>query len=206
MRDRANLLWTKLRLAATTIVSILSQWRYLLLACIIAILFFELTYWLFNLPFLGVILASSNVGFGEKLAVLASPFASIAQVSGLYTVILMVLLSLAQGISIAMLAYVVKHQKKLDAELLGGSSLVSLLALVGIGCPACGTSLLTPIVALFVSGSAVALSEKIMVFLLPFALIVGVYGLYAIGLKTATIHRRIHAAHNNKVVSIINNV
>lgn len=203
MRGRAGFFWVKLRLSTKTVGWLLSQWRYSALALVIALVFFELMYWLFNLSFLGTILASGNVTLVEKLNVLASPVQSIASVSGIQTLLLMLLLSIVQGISIAMLTYVVRHQKKLDAELLGGSSIVGLLAIIGIGCPACGTSLLTPIVALFVSGSAVAVSEKIIIFLLPIALLVGLYGLYAIGLKAAHIRTRVHGSPH-ETLAIVN--
>lgn len=203
MRERASFFWVKLQLSLKTIGWVMSQWRYAALALAIAVLFFELMYWLFNLSFLGIILASGNVTFLEKLNVLASPVQSIASVSGVHTLILMLLLSLLQGISIAMLTYIIRHQRKLDANLVGGSSLVGLLAIIGIGCPACGTSLLTPIVALFVSGSAVAVSERIIIFLLPFALAVGLYGLYAVGLKAANIRTKVHGS-SNETLALVN--
>lgn len=185
MQTKLRFFWVKLKLSARTLGWLLLQWRYSLLALVVALLFFELMYWLFNLNVLGIILGSGNVSLGEKLAVLMSPFHSVAQASGTYLFVLMLLVSFVQGVAIAALTYIFRHQKKVDPNLVGGSSLVSLLAVLGLGCPACGTSLLTPIVAIFVSGSAVAVSEKIMQVLLPFALLVGLYGLYVVGLKAA---------------------
>lgn len=202
MRNRLHYIWVKVKLSARTVVWLMRQWRYSLLAFIVAILFFELLYWLFNLEFLTIILMSGNVTLVEKISVLYSPLTSIAATNGLPTVIMMVCVALLQGVSIAMLTYTIRHQKKLDSELLGRSSIVSLLAIIGIGCPACGTSLLTPIVALFVSSSAVAVSERIMIVLLPLALLVGLYGLYAIGLKAATIRAKTHGVSHAKATII----
>ncbi len=185
MRHMLSFTLIKLRLSAKNLGWLLSRWQYSVLASIVALLFFELMYWLFNLSVLGIILGSGNVTLAEKVAVLASPFHAIAAASGTSMLILMLLVSLVQGISIAALAYVFRHQKTIDPSLVGGSSVVGLLAVLGLGCPACGTSLLTPIVAIFVSGSAVAVSERIMLVLLPFALIIGLYGLYVVGLKVA---------------------
>lgn len=185
MRIRWQLFVIKARLSAKTLSWLMTKWRYALLALLVALLFFELMYWLFNLNILTTILLSGNVSFGDKLAVLASPLRSILVSSGATTLVLMIILSLVQGLNIAALTYVVRHQQKLDTEAIGGSSIISLLVLFGLGCPACGTSLITPIVAIFVSGSAVAVSEQIMMFILPIALLVGLYGLYVIGIKTA---------------------
>jgi len=187
MKATLRFLSVKLKLSVKTLLWLLAQWRYSLLACIVAVLFFELMYWLFNLSVLGIILGSGNVSFTEKVSVLLSPFHSVAAASGVFLFILMVLVSLTQGIAIASLAYIFRHQRAIDPGLIGGSSAVSLLALLGLGCPACGTSLLTPIVAIFVSGSAVAVSERIMNILLPFAFLAGLYGLYAVGLKLANV-------------------
>lgn len=185
MQTRLSFAWAKLKLSAKTLAWLLLQWRYLLLAFVVALLFFELMYWLFNLSVFGIIMTSGNVSISEKISVFFSPFDSVAQASGGYIFALMLLVSLVQGVSIAALTYILRNQKKVDPNLVGGSSIVGLLAVLGLGCPACGTSLLTPIVAVFVSGSAVAVSEKIMQVLLPFALAVGLYGLYVVGLKVA---------------------
>lgn len=187
----------KLKLSAKTLAWLLAKWRYSLLALTIAFLFFELMYWLFNMSVLGIILGSGNVSFTDKIAVLLSPFHSVAAASGIFLFTLMLLVSLTQGVAIAALTYIFRHQNKIDPSLIGGSSVVSLLALLGLGCPACGTSLLTPLVAVFVSGSAVAISEKIMNVVLPFALTIGIYGLYVVGLKLANV-RVTSAATENK--------
>ena len=98
----------------------------------------------------------------------------------------MIAISLVQGQSIAALVYTLRHQQKFDAVAITGGSVAGFLAIIGLGCPACGTSLVTPIVAIFVSGSAIAVSESITHIALPLALLVGLYGLYAIGLKAAS--------------------
>lgn len=183
--DRAQLFLTKLRLSTKTILWILSDWRYALLALSIAVIFFELIYWLFNFTVLSAIMFSGSVSFVEKLRVLISPIESIGTASGSGLLTLMLALALVQGISIAGLTFIVRHQQKLDDRLIGGSSFAALLAVIGLGCPACGTSLITPIVALFISGSAVAVSETITKVATPLALAIGLVGLYYVGLKAS---------------------
>lgn len=186
MKDKLSFFGIKLKLSLQTIGWVLSKWQYALLALATAFLFFELIYWMFNFGVLFTILGSGGVSVAEKINVLMSPIGSIVTSSGAFVASLMVVLSLLQGINIAVLTFTIRHQKKIDPSLLGGSTFVGLLALIGLGCPACGTSLITPVVALFVSTSAVAISEKIMLVILPIAIIIGLYGIYILGLRAAT--------------------
>lgn len=185
MKEKLTFFGIKLKLSAKTVGWVLSRWRYTLLALAVAFLFFELIYWMFNLEVLFTILGSSGVSITEKIDVLLSPLGSVAASSGVYVASLMVILSLLQGINIAVLAFTMRHQQKTDPSLLGGSTFIGLLALIGLGCPACGTSLITPVVALFVSTSAVAVSEKIMLVVLPLAITIGLYGIYVLGLRAS---------------------
>jgi hypothetical protein len=187
MKDKIQLFIIKIALSFKTILWVLSQWKYLALSIVIAVIFFEIIYWLFNLNILWIVLSSDSLNIGDKLSFLISPFQSIGNSSGYFSLGLMILLSLTQGISLSVLTFTMRHQQKVDSKLLGESSIIGLLAVIGLGCPACGTSLITPVVAIFVSSSAVAISEQITAFALPIALIVGVYGLYVLGMKTANV-------------------
>jgi hypothetical protein len=170
---------------------------YLILAFIIAFMFFELTYWLFNLEVLRILLSSPLLSIVEKFEVLVSPIEAIATASGRTIIGMMLFLALLQGISIAALVYILRHQRKVDSKLLGGSYFVSLIAIVGLGCPACGTSIVTPLIAIFASSSAVAISETVTTIALPFALLISVYGLYSVGQRVASVRAEqdLHAKH-----------
>ncbi len=187
MKDRLAFILIKIQLSLKTIGWILRKKRYVAVSVIAAVLFFELIYWSLNLSVLITIIFSNNVTLIEKIAVLISPIQSIISTNGVWFLIIMILLAAVQGVSLAMIIYVVRHQRKIDDKLIGGNSFAALLAIIGLGCPSCGTSLLTPVVALFASGSAVAISETIAIFVFPFALIVGLFSLYSIGLKAANI-------------------
>lgn len=187
MRDRYDLFLVKASLSFKTIMWILSKWRYALMSIVVAAVFFELTYWLFNLNVFWIVLTSFKLSFIDKVAFLLSPIQSIGGSSGYWFVIIMIILSITQGISISVLTFILRHQKKIDSETIGRSSLISLLAIIGLGCPSCGTSLITPIVAIFISGSAVAVSERITAVMLPLALAISIYGLYVLGIKSSSI-------------------
>lgn len=187
MQQRWNLFRLKFLLSLRTLGWLFRRWQYALLAVLFAVLFFELVYWLFNLGLLGSLLGSRNLTIGDKFRLLASPFTAVKDASGTGLFIMMAVISIVQGLSLSALIYAIKHQSKVDSELLGGGVIVGLLAVIGLGCPACGTSLLLPIVTTFASGSAVAISEKITLISMPIAIIVGLYGLYVLGLRISTI-------------------
>lgn len=202
MQQKLKFFITKLQLSMRTIGWVLTQWRYALLATAFAILFFELIYWLFNLSVLTTILTSGNVTPLEKLEVLASPVQAIASAEGMTTALLILILAIIQGINLAVLTYTIKHQPKVDQKLVGGSTVVTFLAVLGLGCPACGTSLITPIVAVFVSGSAVAVSERIAAIVTPIALLVALYGMYVVGLRAATIRAQQQYKQDSELLSV----
>lgn len=190
MKNKIAIFKIKFKLSAQTIYSEMKKIKNLAAAVIIAIIFFELIYWMFNFSVLTTILFSGKISFIDKIAVLISPMDSIVATNGLMFLLLLMLVSLIQGVSIVLIAYIVKKQRKIDDKLIGGSSFITLLAIIGLGCPSCGTSLLTPIVTLFASTSAVALSEQIIVFILPISLVLGIYSLYSLGIQVANVRAR----------------
>jgi hypothetical protein len=187
IKMRIKLFGMKLKIAVQTLAWLFKQPRYIAFAAIISLLFFEFVYWMFNVPLLTTLMASTNLSFYDKLSLLTGPFTYVQNQNGMAVFSMMIGLALIQGASLAALTFAIRHQPKTDSKLIGGSAVVGFLAIVGLGCPACGTSLITPIIALFISGSAVAVSEQITAFTLPLAIIVGVYGLYATSLRASTI-------------------
>lgn len=193
MKNRATLFVLKLKVSARTIAWVLRQWRYALIGVVGAAMFFELVYWLFNVSLFSAIM-SGHLTLLEKLQFLMSPFVTIGQSNGAIVAILMVALAILQGLTIALLVYTVRRQRKFDMAAVGSGSFVGLLAMVGLGCPACGTSLITPVVALFVSGSAVSISESITLISLPLAILIAVYGMYTLGVRAAGARMRHESA------------
>ena len=184
---KLRLFHMKLKVSTYTLAWLSRRPKYLAFALGVSLLFFEFVYWMFNLPMLWTLLTSLRLSLMDKLALFTGPFTYVQNQNGLVTFSLMIGLALIQGLSIAAVVSAIRHQPKTDSKLLGGSAVVGFLALVGLGCPACGTSLITPIVAIFVSGSTVAVSEQITAIALPAALLIGLYGLYVVGLRASTV-------------------
>ena len=187
LKLRLALLWAKLKLSCATILWLFRQWRYILIAVIAALAFFELIYWLFNYDLISLLFFNPAIDISTKISVFLSPLTTMSNANGTLATIEMWLIALIQGINIALLTYVIRHQRKVSAGALGGSSFVGLLAIIGLGCPSCGTSLITPVVALFASSSAAIVSESINVVVLPLAIMIGLYGIYVLGIQVANV-------------------
>ena len=175
----------------------MSRPAYAALAVLIAFIFFEVVYWAFNMNILGLVLGS-GLSLLEKVAFMLSPFKDVFSTTSLLVGVLMIAVAVVQGINLALLVYTVKHQKKLNAGVIGGGSIAGLLAVVGLGCSVCGTSLLVPIVAIFASASAVAISEKLTVIAPLLAVIVGLVGVYYLGIQVANITARLKQSRQNQ--------
>lgn len=184
---RLALMHAKIKLSLRTIGWLFTKWRYVVLAIVASVAFFQLIYWLFNFDLAVLLFGNPSIDIAKKIEVFVSPLMTISNQNGTFATIQMWIISIIQGINIALLTYVVRHQRKLDAGAIGGSSFVGILAIIGLGCPACGTSLVTPIVAMFASSSAVVVSESIVAIVLPLAILIGLYGVYSLGLKAANV-------------------
>ncbi len=193
--SRWQFLLAKVKLSARALLWLFSHLRYAAAAALAALFFFEFVYWMLKFSVFWTLMTSPNLTILDKLHQLTGLFTYLTAQNGYLIAGLMVLLAAIQGASLTAVVYAVRHQPKLDETLLGESAVIGFIALVGLGCPACGTSLITPIVALFVSGSAVAVSQVIARILLPLAVLVGLYGLYVVGLRVASIRAHQGNAH-----------
>lgn len=133
--------------------------RYLALAGVTAFIVFTLAVWLPNFKLIIQVLTSSTANIADKWSILAGLFGSITTnftfISASYTIIIALLF----GINVAMVMYYMRRNKetsnKVGATGAGFGGLVS--GFFGIGCAACGTIILGPLLALVGAGGLVAL-------------------------------------------------
>ncbi len=130
----------------------LSRPAYVFLATVIGWLVFTLAVWLPNVRLIYVVLSSNTSVIIEKIGFLFSLYGSIGtnftSISALYTIVIAVLF----GINISLLTYYIRNVRGGVREIkstsaVGISGLVS--GMFGIGCAACGTFILTSVLALF---------------------------------------------------------
>ncbi|VAW13495.1 hypothetical protein MNBD_BACTEROID05-655 [hydrothermal vent metagenome] len=132
--------------------------QYLALAFIIAFVVFTLAVWLPNFKIIVQVVTSSAASLTDKWNILVGLLGSISTnftfISASYTIIIAVFF----GVNIAMIVYYMKRNKKTaDKAGVAGSGLGGLISgFFGIGCAACGTIVLGPLLALIGAGGLIA--------------------------------------------------
>lgn len=131
--------------------------RYMMLAGIIAFGVFVLSTWLSNLKLILVVVTSPIATLSDKLSILVSLLGSIqtnfSAFSASYTIVIAILF----GINIAMIVYYIRQRRKFlqkSGMVASFGGLVS--GMLGIGCAACGTFVLGPLLSLISVGGLIA--------------------------------------------------
>jgi len=132
--------------------------RYVFVALGIAVAVFVFAVWLPNFALIIQIVTSSSIALLDKLMVLVSLIGSIQTNFTILTATYTILIAILFGINVALLTYYMRRRKMAEAK--GGAAagvggLVS--GMFGIGCAACGTIVLGPILTLVGAGGLVAL-------------------------------------------------
>ena len=170
--------------ALSGIGQVLRQPRYAAGALVGALGFAWLIFLLTNGGFYGALLMS-RLPFVDKLGVIGTMFAEIArQAVTSPTGVLLVLVSVLQGISLTLIIFTARHNKRNQqtTQQLGLSGIASVAAAIGLGCVPCGTSLILPIVAVFFSGAAAASAATVAsTIMLIIALGLSLFSLYRSG-------------------------
>jgi hypothetical protein len=127
-----------------------------------------------------------NLPLGEKFSVVGQVYANFFV--GLWSLdhILMLLISLGQGVIISALVYVWKSKRALDDTAVLESGGATLIALLGAGCPLCGGSVLLPYLILIFGTSAMALLQTISTVLIILAAVPLVFALRRLGFMCYT--------------------
>ncbi len=170
--------------ALSGIGQVLRQPRYVAGALVSALGFAWLIFLLTNGGFYGTLLMS-RLPLIDKLGVIGTMFVEIArQAATSLTGALLVLVSILQGISLALIIFTAQRNKRNQqtTQQLGLSGVASVAAAIGLGCVPCGTSLILPIVAVFFSGAAAASAATVAsTIVLIIALGLSLFSLYRSG-------------------------
>ena len=184
MKHRLSSLHHTISTALSGLGQVLRQPRYVAGALVGALGFAWLIFLLTNSGFYGALLVS-RLPFVDKLGVIGTMFAEIArQAATSLTGVLLVLVSILQGISLALIIFTAQHNKRNQqtTQQLGLSGIASVAAAIGLGCVPCGTSLILPIVAVFFSGAAAASAATVAsTIVLIIALGLSLFSLYRSG-------------------------
>ena len=171
--------------AALGVSKILSLPQYLLLAVVLSLLFALIIFFAINANFYGPLMIS-RLPILDKVALLGTMFIDIFK-QGFTSPngTLLLLVSLLQGLSITVVVFTAKKNKRSEQSVtrqVGLSGLASVAAAIGLGCIPCGTSLILPLVAVFFSGAAAATAATIAsTLVLILALLLSLFSLYKSG-------------------------
>jgi hypothetical protein len=99
----------------------------------------------------------SDMPSSDRLGILGQVFISIFDnVKQGLNGLLVIILALLQGVAITLMIYAKKYSQAKTVCRIGKDSglqgVALLVSFIGVGCPTCGTSLIAPILAVFVSG------------------------------------------------------
>lgn len=161
---------------------------YFFLAAAVSVVFYEFIFWFLNLGLLHYLLTSPFLTVGDKLEMIVGSYSNIFHLPLSPLALTLFAVSIFQGIAVAALVYSIKKERAMQRGLLkefGGTGIAGALSVLGLGCAACGTSLVTPILTFFFATSSVAVAEEVGLYSAVLALVVSLVTVYLTGLKLA---------------------
>lgn len=129
---------------------------YVVLTVAISLLSFTLVIWVPNLGLIGEIVSSPTVTVFGKVVFILSLYGSLLTNFTIFTGTYIILLSILLGVNISLLVFYVRLARRgggtgAKIKLTGAGGFIA--GLLGIGCAACGSILLTPILASIGAGA-----------------------------------------------------
>lgn len=182
-----NFFLIKLKLSLKSVSAVIAQPLYACYAFIFAFLFMQLILWGTNFSLAQYIITNSSISLPSKIDFFASSTRDVFVNIFIPANALLIVVSVLQGLVISTLLYVIKYNRSVDKKALGGSVFATALATIGLGCVACGTSLLVPIVAIFASSSAAVITKSLTTPVLFLSIFISLFSLYKAGLQASTV-------------------
>jgi hypothetical protein len=139
---------------------VFSEGRYVVLASAAALVTFVMTTWLANLNLVWEIAISNSMALGQKFKILAALIGSIGTNFTVFSALMAITISILFGVSLALVVYDLRYWRaargaSAGATAAGLSGLMS--GLLGIGCAACGSFLLSPVLVFLGLGTLLPL-------------------------------------------------
>lgn len=159
---------------------------YFILAVVVSVVFYEFIFWFLNLGLLQYLLTSPFLSIEDKVGMLVGSYSDIFTIPLSPLALILFVVSILQGVTVAALVYSIRKERTMNKGILkdfGGTGIAGALSVFGLGCAACGTSLVTPILTFFFATSTVAVAEQVGIYSAVLALIVCVITVYLAGLK-----------------------
>lgn len=148
MKNKINLIYKSFKI-------VLKKPSYLALTVVIAIIFFFINLWLANIGLIKLVYTSGYFDFQDKILTLIDPIDLVQSAFTFKSIIFTFILSLLLGINFSFYIYFLKR-KILVNKSLGTSAIGVISGFLGIGCPACGSVILTTIFGLSLTTSLIS--------------------------------------------------
>lgn len=132
------------------------QWRYVLLALVVAALLLLVAIWLPNLSFLWYLFTDSTFSWATRLGILSGSLATLQLNSTPLSRTLLFVLVILASVNVSLFTYYLKRRFTMGREM-GISLFGTILGLVGVGCASCGSVVLSSIFGLSATASFLAL-------------------------------------------------
>lgn len=159
---------------------------YFFLAAGVSIVFYEFIFWFLNLGMLQYLLTSPFLTVGDKLHMLIGSYTGIFTWPLSALALTLFAVSIFQGVAVSALVYSIRKERSMQRSILkdlGGTGIAGVLSVLGLGCAACGTSLVTPILTFLFATSSVAVAEEVGLYSAVLALVASLVTVYLAGLK-----------------------
>ncbi len=148
-------------MVATGLRQVFARGSYILLAAATGLAVFILATWLPNLGLVWQIAASASVSLADKVKVLAALIGSIGTNFTLFSALSTVAIAALFGANVAMMAYYIRLRRQLVRQAGQAGAVASLgglaSGLFGVGCAACGTFVLSPVLSFVGASGLIAL-------------------------------------------------
>lgn len=148
----------KLKISLKSVISVLFRWPYLLIAIFASLVAEAMVLWSLNIDLVKYIIFDSGVSIGTKFEFFFSVYRDIFINYEAVQALAIITFSFLFGINSALVVFVLKNQDyKSIPKKSGFGGLV--LAIIGGGCLACGTSILYPVLITLGVGTSVFASQ-----------------------------------------------
>lgn len=177
----------KLKLSLLSVAKVLTRPMYLLITLGVSWLFLGVLVWLTNISLLRFALVGSSLSIVGKLDFVLSGYRSIITNFEPLAALLVVLLSILFGINTALLVFVKRgslSQERASSKQSFGAALASV---VSVGCAACGTSILAPLLSGVGAAASVGFVELLGVVANIVAFSLLAFSIYTLGQRAATV-------------------
>lgn len=146
---------------AQALMCVFKEWTYIVIAVAVALVVFVFATWLANLGLIWKITVSPSVPLLDKVKILANLVGSIRTNFTIFSALNTIAIAVLFGLNAAMVTYYVKLQKRLSMQTGQATAAAGLGGLasgfIGIGCAACGTFVLGPILSFVGAAGLIAL-------------------------------------------------